>query len=207
MGFYEEQILPHLIHWACSSDIATHQRKKVVPLASGNVLEIGAGSGLNVPYYDPARVEKVWLLEPSAALRKKAGSIGADLPFPVEWLPAAAEAIPLPDEVVDTVLVTYTLCSIEDVETALQEMHRVLKPGGKFLFCEHGRAPEPRVAQWQSRLTPYWKRISGGCHLDRDIPTLLGKAGFRIKHLEQTYLPGWKLFTYHYWGEAIKNNR
>ena len=204
MGIYEDKILPLLIDRACSAELATRQRQLLIPQASGRVLEIGMGSGLNLPFYDPERVEHVWGLEPSEKLRRMAQKRLHTVSFPVTLLPARAEAIPLPDQAVDTVVTTYTLCSIADVQQALREMYRVLKPGGQLLFCEHGQAPEARVQRWQRRLTPVWKHVSGGCHLDRNIPQHIQEAGFQLNHLEEAYKEGPRILTYHYWGSAIK---
>ena len=183
------------------------QREKIVPLAEGRVLEVGIGSGLNLPYYDRAKVEKVWGLEPSpemiAMARKPADGVG----FEVEFIGLPGEEIPLEDASVDTVVMTYTLCSIPEPELALRQMARVLKPGGRFLFCEHGQAPDESVRRWQERVNPVWKRFSGGCHLNRPIPRLIERGGFRVLELETMYLPGWRPGTFNYWGSAAYSRR
>ena len=205
MGFYERKILPRIVEATCSTKPIRYQRRKVVPLAEGRVLEIGVGSGLNFPYYDPDKVERVFALEPSEAMLEKARPRIEAAPFPVEPLGLEGEQIPLDDASVDTVLVTYTLCTIPGVIAALEGMRRVLKPGGKLIFCEHGLAPDPGVARWQNRLNPLWKRIGGGCNLNRDIPALVKEGGFRIETLDTMYLPGPKMIrfsSFNYWGTA-----
>ena len=203
MGFYDRHILPHVINLACGVKPIRYQRQKVVPQAEGRVLEIGIGSGLNLPFYDPTRVEKLWGLEPAPEIRRMAEKAAAGSPFPVEFIDLPGETIPLEDKSVDTVVITYTLCTITDAVRALGEMRRVLKPGGQLLFAEHGRAPDASVRRWQDRLTPVWKRIGGGCHLNRDIPKLLEQGGFAIDRLETMYLPGPRPMTFNYWGAAV----
>lgn len=202
MNLYERYLLPTLVHRTCSSATSTGQRTKVVPLARGDVLEVGFGSGLNLPFYDPAKVTKVWGLDPSAELWRMASRAVREAAFDVELVPARGEDIPLEDGLFDTVVITYTLCSIADPARGLREMARVLKPDGRLLFCEHGVAPDAAVRRWQSRLTPLWRHVSGGCHLDRDVPALLEDAGFRITELETEYLPGWRVAGYQYCGAA-----
>jgi len=202
-NLYERYLLPTLVHRTCSSATTMSQRAKVVPLARGDVLEVGFGSGLNLPYYDPAQVTKVWGLDPSPELCRMASRAVRDAAFDVELVPARGEEIPLEDGLFDTVVITYTLCSIADPARGLREMARVLKPDGRLLFCEHGVAPDAAVRRWQRRLTPLWRHVSGGCHLDRDIPALLEEAGFGITALETTYLPGWRVAGYQYCGTAV----
>ena len=202
MGFYREHILPRVVHCACSSRPAMRQRAKVVPRARGVVLEIGVGSGLNLPFYDPGRVTRVLGLDPSPAMLRRAEQAAGAVPLDVELLKAPAEAIPLDDHSVDTVLSTYTLCSIPDLAAALHEMARVLAPGGRLLFAEHGAAPDPGVHRWQRLVTPLWRRLGGGCRLDRRIPEHLEKAGFRIADLDTRYIPGWRPACFNYWGAA-----
>ena len=152
-------------------------------------MEIGMGSGLNIPYYDPSKVEKLWGLEPSEGMRKKAQKQIQNAPFDVEWLGLPGEEIPLEDSSVDTIVLTYTLCTIGDCKAALGQMRRVLRPGGKLLFSEHGKAPDCAVRAWQNRLNPYWRKIAGGCHLNRDIPELLREGGFKLGEVETLYVP------------------
>ncbi len=203
MSFYEHRVLPWLLDLAMSAKPITYQRKKVVPLAEGRVLEIGIGAGQNLEFYNPAKVSYVWGLEPSAEMRERALKRAKDAKFSLEFLDLKAEEIPLDDKAADTVLVTYTLCTIPDVARALKGMRRVLKPGGRLIFCEHGRAPDANVSKWQDRITPVWKALAGGCHLARPIPDLIRQGGFEIEKMEQMYLPSTPRFAgYNYWGSA-----
>jgi ubiquinone/menaquinone biosynthesis C-methylase UbiE len=179
------------------------QREKIVPLAEGEVLEIGMGSGLNLPYYDRKKVRKVWGLEPSEGMRQLARRNlgGANLDLEVIDLPG--EQIPLDPNSIDTVVMTYTLCTIPDMRTALMGMQRVLRPGGKLLFCEHGIAPDDSIANWQNRLNPAWRVFAGGCNINRDIPAVLQAAGFKVVNDERMYIPGIKVLSYNYWGTAV----
>jgi len=202
MNVYDEYCLPHLIHCACGLKVIQRQREKVVPLADGRVLEVGMGSALNIPFYDPDKVEFVWGLEPSRAMRKKARKNLSRAPFDVRLLDLPGEEIPLDDDSVDTVLLTYTLCTIPDWRSAMQQMRRVLRPGGKLIFCEHGVAPDEQVRKWQDRVNPLWKKIAGGCNLNRPIPEYIEAGGFSIQSLETGYLPGPKFAAFNYWGVA-----
>lgn len=202
MSFYEERVLPHLIDFACSTRPNQKQREKIVPLAEGDVLEIGFGSGLNLPFYDVQKVRKIWGLEPSEGMRRKAQTLVDASNLDVEFIDSAGESIPLEANSVDTVLVTYSLCTIPDAISALEGMRRVLKPGGSLLFCEHGIAPDEGVRRWQDRLNPVWSRVAGGCNMNRDIPGLISKSGFEIETDERMYIPGVKVLCYNYWGRA-----
>jgi len=202
MSLYGDWLLPHLTHGVCAGHLFAAQRAQLVPEASGIVLEIGFGSGLNLPFYDPSRVDQLFALEPSAtSLRLAAWRIAA-AGFAIETLPVSATAIPLPDASVDTVLVTFTLCTIPELLPALAEMRRVLRPSGRLLFCEHGLAPEAAVQRWQKRLDPVWSRFAGGCHLNRAIPDLLVAGGFTIKNLQAGYISPWRAGSYVYRGSA-----
>lgn len=203
MGLYSRLVLPRLVHLACSGEQVERQRAKVVPMARGRVLEIGIGSGLNLPFYDPARVSRVLGLEPSAEMIALAEQAADEAPFDVEFLLAGSEAIPLPSGSCDTVVVTYALCTIPDVVAALKEMGRVLKAGGNLLFCEHGLAPDANVRKWQDRVDPAWRRLAGGCHLNRDIPALLRSGDFQTTSLDTMYVPGWRPASFEYWGSAV----
>ncbi len=202
MSFYEEHCLPHLIHCACGQKIIQRQRAEIVPVAEGRVLEVGMGSALNIPFYDPDRVELVWGLEPSPAMRRKAHKNLRQAPFEVQLLDLPGEEIPLDDHSVDTILLTYTLCTIPDWRVAMQQMRRVLRPGGKLLFCEHGAAPDARIRKWQNRVNPLWKKVAGGCNLNRPIPELIETGGFSIQSLDSGYLPGPKFAAFNYRGIA-----
>lgn len=203
MNFYQRHIEPALVSFACSQKPIARQRQKIAPRAHGVVLEIGFGSGLNLPFYDASRVEKLYALEPSEGMRRRAAGRLAESPLEVELLDLPGERIPLDSGSVDSALITYTLCTIPDVSAALAEIRRVLRPGGELYFCEHGRAPDPGVARWQDRLNGVWGAIGGGCNLNRDIPGLLRAGGFRLAGLEEMYLPGTPKFAgYNYWGTA-----
>ena len=202
MSFYEDNVLPHLIDLVCSTKPTRKQREKIVHLAEGDVLEIGFGSGLNLPYYHGDKVRKIFGLEPSEGMRRKAQPNVDASGLDVEFIDLPGEEIPLESQSVDTVLVTFTLCSIDDATAALEGMRRVLRPGGKLLYCEHGAAPDDRVRRWQERLNPGWKRVSGGCNMNRDIPGLIEGTGFRITTDERMYIPGPKILSYNYWGAA-----
>ena len=202
MGLYGKYLLPRIIHLACRAKPNMRQRQKLVPLARGRVLEVGIGSGLNLSFYDPARVTEVLGLDPSPEMTRLASDAADGVPFDVEFVSADAEKMPLDDESFDTVLLTYTLCSISDTGPALREMARVLKPRGVLLFCEHGAAPDAGVRLWQDRIDPIWQRFGGGCHLNRDIPGLIRHGGFEITGMETMYLPGWRPASFNYWGRA-----
>lgn len=189
MNFYERYLLPPFINLACGTSVFRDKRAQLVAMAQGVVLDVGAGSGHNFPYYDATRVSNVWALEPSEGMRKLAEKRQQQAAFAIEWLDLPGEAIPLPDASVDTVVLTFTLCTIPDWKAALQQMHRVLKPDGRLLFCEHGLAPDVRVQHWQHRITPYWKKCAGGCHLDRPIADYLREGGFTLQTLQEGYLP------------------
>ena len=206
MSLYEKYVLPKFLNCTCGSKPINYQRKKVVPLAQGIVLDVGIGSGLNIPFYDMNKIDKVLGLDPSVELNNLAKDVAEEHQIDIDFMLCGAEDIPLPDNHVDTVLITYTMCTIPDVLEANKEMLRVLKPGGKLVFCEHGQAPDPKVAKWQKRIDPLWGKIAGGCHLNRDIPNLITSAGFEIENMEQMYLPSTpSIAGYNYWGAAVKN--
>jgi len=202
-NWYERHVLPWLVDVACSVRPVWRQRHRVVPLASGRVLEIGIGTGLNLEHYDKARIEKIVGLDPGLEMHPQARRRSQRAGIDVELVGLSAERIPYDDGSFDTVLVTYALCTIADPATALGEMRRVLRAGGRLIFCEHGLAPDAAVRRWQSRLTPWWARLAGGCHLDRDIPRLLKEAGFESEDMQAMYLPGPRALTYNYWGTAV----
>jgi SAM-dependent methyltransferase len=203
MNAYQRHLLPRLIHCVCGSSVIDHQRRLVVPAARGRVLELGFGSGLNLRHYDPARVEWVWALEPSAQMRALAAPRVAACGLDVRMLDLPGEALPLPDRCVDSVVITFTLCTIPDAIAALGQARRVLRDGGQLLFCEHGAAPEADVRRWQDRLDGVWGRLAGGCHLNREIAPLIAAAGFRFEALNSGYLPHTpRLVGYNSWGCA-----
>jgi len=202
MSFYEDRVLPSMINIACGSKPTRKQREKIVPRAFGDVLEIGLGGGLNLPFYDRDKVRKVFGLEPSAGMRRSAASNIEASGLDVELIDLPGEDIPLDDNAVDSVLVTYTLCTIPDAVTALQGMRRVLKPNGRLFFCEHGKAPDDDVHKWQNRLNAGWRFFAGGCNMNRDIPTLLQDGGFEIEDDNRMYIPGIRALSYNFWGAA-----
>ena len=202
MAWYAEKILPHLITLACDTNPQRKQREKIIPLAEGEILEVGFGSGLNVPFYDSSKVNKLWALEPSEGMRRKSRQRVEESDMDIEFIDLPGEQIPLDDSSVDTIVITYTLCTIEDTRKALEGMRRVLKPGGQLLYTEHGIAPDESVQRWQDRLNPAWRRMSGGCNMNRDIPALFADGGFDIKVDERMYIPGPRILNYNYWGSA-----
>jgi ubiquinone/menaquinone biosynthesis C-methylase UbiE len=203
MGIYAHYILPRLIDFVMRKESDTAERARLVPLARGRVVEVGFGSGLNLPFYSQS-VEKLYGLDPSRELWQLARPRIDAAHVPLEFISASAEVIPLPEATVDDVVMTWTACSIPDPERALREIRRVLRPGGRLLFVEHGHAPDGAVARWQNRLNPMWKRLAGGCNLNRCIDSLLLGAGFDISGIEQGYGEGPKPFSYLYKGIAEK---
>jgi ubiquinone/menaquinone biosynthesis C-methylase UbiE len=201
MGFYSDIILPRLCDFAMRNKQLVPYRERVIGAAEGRVLEIGVGSGMNLPFYRPP-VREVLALEPAPRLIAMARIASCASRMPVTFLEASAEAIPLDEHSVDTVVTTWSLCSIPQAATALAEMRRVLRPGGRLLFAEHGQAPEASVRWWQDRLTPPWRYISGGCHLNRPIRSMIEGAGFRIDRIETGYIPGAKPMAFMYEGSA-----
>ncbi len=203
MSFYDDHVLPHLIGIACATPQIMKQRSLLVPAAEGRVLEVGFGSGTNLGFYDPTKVERLFALEPSEGMRRKAAKAVSASPLDIEWLGLPGEEIPLEDDSVDTVVLTYTACTIPDAAAALAQMRRVLKPGGRLLFSEHGAAPDAGVAKWQGRIEPVWKVLAGGCHLTRKPDQMIEAAGFRIEDLTAGYLPkSPKFAAFNYAGSA-----
>ena len=201
-GWYERRLLPYVLDFACGLKAIRRQREKVVPLASGRVLEVGIGTGLNMRFYDRSRVTKLVGIDPAAAMHRLAAGRIAAAGLDVELLALSAERIPVADGSFDSIVLTYTLCSIPDPVAALREMRRVLKPGGRLLFCEHGRAPDDPVRRWQERLQPWWGALAGVCQLGRDIPQLLVSGGFALPELHTGYIPGPRFAAFNYWGTA-----
>jgi len=202
MGLYDRHVLPYLIDFACGMGAVMKARSQIVPLAQGRVLEIGIGSGLNLSFYDPLRVDVVVGVDPSADMQRLARERAARCQVPVEMIALELGQIQAEDASFDDIVCTFTLCTIPDAVAALGEMRRVLKPGGRLLFCEHGLAPDLPVVRWQKRLTPLWKPLAGGCHLDRDIPALISAGGFHIRQLDTGYLKGPRPMTHVYRGWA-----
>lgn len=199
MGFYEQHIVPHLVNLAMRNRQLAPYRERVLSQAEGRVLEIGIGSGANLPLYTD-RAHEVLGLEPHPKLLEMASGKAGHVPS--KLIEGSAESIPLDEHSVDTVVTTWTLCTIPDVSVALAEMRRVLRPGGQLLFVEHGLSPDERVRKWQNRLNPLWKRVAGGCNLNRPIATLIEAAGFRVSQLDTGYMAGPKAMTFMYEGVA-----
>jgi ubiquinone/menaquinone biosynthesis C-methylase UbiE len=205
LSFYNKYILPKVLNCACASKPINYQRDKIVPLAEGVVLDIGIGSGLNIPFYNKTKIKQLYGLDPSKELLDIAKSVAKKENLEIEFLECGAESIPLLDKSIDTVLITYTMCTIPDVALSNSEIIRVLKDDGKLLFCEHGLAPDKNIAKWQERINPLWSKIAGGCNLNRDIPNLISSSGFKISNMEEMYLPSTPKFAgYNYWGVAKK---
>jgi ubiquinone/menaquinone biosynthesis C-methylase UbiE len=205
LSFYNKYILPKVLNCACASKPINYQRDKIVPLAEGVVLDIGIGSGLNIPFYNKTKIKQLYGLDPSKELLDIAKSVAKKENLEIEFLECGAESIPLPSKSIDTVLITYTMCTISDVALSNSEIIRVLKDDGKLLFCEHGLAPDKNIAKWQKRINPLWSKIAGGCNLNRDIPNLISSSGFKISNMEEMYLPSTPKFAgYNYWGVAKK---
>ena len=205
MGVYDKYILPKFSNCACGSKPINYQRQKVVPLAKGKVLDIGIGSGLNIPFYNSDKIDKVIGIDPSHELIKLAKELANDSKASIELIIGSAESIPYPDNFFDTVLVTYTMCTIPNVAIANKEMWRVLKDDGRLIFCEHGLAPDKKISKWQNRIDPFWGKIAGGCHLNRDIQKLITDAGFSFESLNKMYIPNTPKFAgYNYWGIGKK---
>ena len=205
MGLYNKYILPKFLNCACGSKPINYQRQKVVPLAKGKVLDIGIGSGLNIPFYNSDKIDKVIGIDPSHELIELAKELANDSKASIELVIGSAESIPYPDNFFDTVLVTYTMCTIPNVAIANKEMWRVLKDDGRLIFCEHGLAPDKKISKWQNRIDPFWGKIAGGCHLNRDIQKLITDAGFSFESLDKMYIPNTPKFAgYNYWGIGKK---
>ena len=205
MGLYDKYILPKFLNCACGSKPINYQRQKVVPLANGKVLDIGIGSGLNIHFYNSDKIDQVIGIDPSHELIDLAKELANDSKTSIDLVIGSAESIPYPDNFFDTVLVTYTMCTIPNVAIANKEMWRVLKDDGRLIFCEHGLAPDKKISKWQNRIDPFWGKIAGGCHLNRDIQKLITDAGFSFESLDKMYIPSTPKFAgYNYCGIAKK---
>jgi ubiquinone/menaquinone biosynthesis C-methylase UbiE len=202
-SLYDRYVLPKILGWACSQPPMMKQRAKVVPKAEGRVLELGIGGGLNLRFYDPAKVSEVMGVDPSAELRTMAEAAERNPSLPVRIEDGTAEALPFEDASFDTVVCTFTLCSVCTPGLALSEARRVLKPGGRFLFCEHGLAPDEGLARWQKRIDPVWSKLFGGCHITRPVAEGIEAAGFRIEQRDTMYVPKTpKIAGWNEWGVA-----
>jgi ubiquinone/menaquinone biosynthesis C-methylase UbiE len=200
MGFYDKYLLPKLLNLAMKAPEMTRLRRELVPLATGRVLEIGVGSGLNLPFY--AQQVHVTGVDPSLELQAYAREIAQEAKLAVEFLAVSAEAIPLADNIFDTAVITWSLCTIPDPDAALREVRRLLKPAGKLIFIEHGESPEANIATWQRRINPTWNKLAGGCHLNRRSDTAMLANGFKFAEMTKGYIPGPKIATYSYRGIA-----
>ena len=203
MNLYEKYLLPRVVSCVCGLQPMMRQRAKVVPLAKGTVVELGIGSGLNIPYYDKNLVTHLIGIDPTPHTKKlnrtlELSTISSEMIF------ESAETLAMEDDSIDTIVTTYTFCTIPELRKTLSECRRVLKDQGSLIFIEHGLAPDAKVQRTQNKINPYWKKIAGGCHLNRDIPLLMNKEGFQIPKLESMYLPGWKPATWNVWGVARK---
>ena len=208
MSFYNEHIYPHLVSALGNPKPIAEIRKRILPLADGDVLEIGVGPGVNFPYYDPAKVKKVYALEPNRGMMSRADEQRKRTCLQVEFIDLPGERIPLPDASVDTVVSTFTLCTIPGVADAIKGLRRVLKPNGKFIFFEHGLAPDVPVQRWQRRTEPFFRWAFEGCHVTRDIPSLISKAGFVIDKVESGYIARFpKSGSYCWWGTAVPKRK
>lgn len=203
MGIYSKYILPKVIHTVCQNKPTMKQRAKVIPWAKGCVLEVGIGSGLNLSFYNPNEIQHLTGIDPSKELWKQNTINIQNLGFKVDFIKAKAESLPFENEVFDSVVITYTLCTVTDPNKALKEIKRVLKPNGKLIFCEHGLAKDDKTKKWQNFLNPFWKKVGGGCNLNRETEQLIKSGGFKIMHLEKMFLPGWKPVSFNTWGYAI----
>lgn len=203
MPFYKDRVYPHLVTMLGNPRPIQKIRQRMVPLAQGTVLEIGVGPGVNFPHYDPLRVTKIFALEPNPGMIRRAEEQGRRTQLNIEFLDLPGEHIPLADSSVDTVVSMFTLCTIPGVVDAIQGIARVLKPSGKFIFFEHGLAPDPPVRRWQERTEPFFQWAFEGCHVTRDIPSLIGEGGFKVEQIDKAYLaPFPKTGSYCFWGVA-----
>ena len=202
MGLYSKYLLPKVIDWACNQNPARKQREKVIPQANGHVLEIGIGSGLNLPFYNKENVNHLTAIDPSIETWNLNKFDIKHSPFDVDFITASAENIPADNNSFDTVVITYALCSIPDTTAAFNEIKRVLKANGKLLFCEHGKAPDRSTQRWQNLINPVWEKLGGGCKLNKDIPSMIESNGFKIYKIDEMYIPGWKPASFNYWGSA-----
>ena len=203
MAFYRDRVYPHLVNALGNPKPIDDIRKRIVPLAEGNVLEIGVGPGVNFAHYDPGKVRKIFALEPNPGMLRRAAEQQRRTNLDVKFLDAPGERLPLNDATVDTVVSTFTMCTIPGVMEALRGIGRVLKPGGRFIFFEHGLSPDASVRRWQKRIEPFFMLVFVGCHVTRHIPSLITDGGFKIEQIDEGYLaPFPKSGTYCYWGVA-----
>ena len=206
MSFYEKKILPKVLDLLCGSSPINYQRKKIVPKVSGNVLEIGIGSGLNLPHYNVSNISNITALDPAEELTDIAKKRISELDLDIDVINCGAEEIPLESKSFDSILVTYTLCSIENLDDSMKEIRRVIKDDGTLFFCEHGIAPDLKTKNWQNRINPIWKRLMGGCNINRNIPEIISNSNLEIVDLETMFLPSTpRIAGFNYWGTARTN--
>ncbi len=206
MSFYEKKILPKVLDLLCGSSPISYQRKKIVPKVSGNVLEIGIGSGLNLPHYNVSNISNITALDPAEELTDIAKKRISELDLDIDVINCGAEEIPLESKSFDSILVTYTLCSIENLDDSMREIRRVMKDDGTLFFCEHGIAPDLKTKNWQNKINPIWKRLMGGCNINRDIPEIISNSKLEIVDLETMFLPRTpRIAGFNYWGTARTN--
>ena len=202
-SWWERHMVPRMIGCACAQPQIMKARSRIVPQASGDVLELGCGGGINMAFYDPAKITSFSGVDPSPALLDRSREAAQAIGLNADIRGGIGEALPFDDASFDTVLITFTLCSVDNQAAVLSEMRRVLRPGGKALFLEHGSAPDADVRKWQRRIEPIWKRIGGNCHLTRDITAAYEKAGFTIAQGDNGYMPkSPRPFSWIEWGEA-----
>ena len=202
MNLYNKYLLPKVTNALCASGPNMKQRKKVIPFATGRVLEVGVGTGLNFPFYQSDQVNQLLALDPSKEMWALAKNQIKESDLNLEFIQGVAENIPVDAHSIDSIVITYTLCTIKNYPGALQEFKRVLKPNGSMIFCEHGQAPDLAVRRWQNILNPVWNIFGGGCNLNRDIPKMIEQGGFDFENLETMYIPGFKPACYNFWGVA-----
>ena len=203
MSFYKDRVYPHVVTVLGNPKPIQKIRRQIVPLAQGTVLEVGVGPGVNFSYYDPTKVSKIYALEPNPGMVVRAENQRRWTKLDIEFLDLPGEQIPLPDGSVDSVVSTFTLCTIPGVADAIRGIGRVLRPGGRFLFFEHGLSPDIRVRRWQERTEPFFQWAFEGCHVTRDIPALIEEGGFRVEQMETGYLARFpKSGSYYFWGVA-----
>ena len=205
MSLYEKYFLPKLLDFCCGMEGFQNKRSQIVPMAHGRVLEIGIGSGLNFDHYNFDKVEEIIGVDPAVSSVAMARSRSSQYNSKISFIESSAESIDLPSSTFDCVVIGYSLCTIPDPLKALAEARRLMKPEGSLFFMEHGLAPEQNIQKWQHRLTPGWKKIGGGCNLNRDIEALIKAGGFQFKSLSKKYIKGPKIAAFQYYGEAVKS--
>lgn len=205
MSLYEKYCLPKLLDFCCGMEGFQNKRSQIVPLAHGRILEIGIGSGLNFDHYNFDKVEEIIGVDPAVSSVAMARSRASQYNSKISFIESSAESIDLPSNTFDCVVIGYSLCTIPDPLKALAEARRLMKPEGSLFFMEHGLAPEQSIQKWQHRLTPGWKKIGGGCNLNRDIENLISTSGFQFKSLSKKYIKGPKIAAFQYYGEAVKS--